>query len=674
MSGSERHDPHELARLRRKVGDLQAAIDSSNRTANTLRESEAKFRALVEATGDWLWEVSVDGVYTYASPQVTSILGYTPEYVVGKTPFDLMPPGEAERVSVLFRTHLEKGEPIIALEIVAVHRDGRHVVLETTGLPFFDETGRPKGYRGMDRDITARKRAEAELLEEKALADAMLDGVPGVFYVLDDTGRFMRWNRNLERVSGYSADEIQRMAPDEFFPVDERSTIEEAIAKVFIDGRAAVEASFMSKDRNTAPYLMTGARIEIGGKAYLAGMGMDISARKRAELEKLMLERQVQHAQKLESLGVLAGGIAHDFNNLLMGIMGNVDLALQDLPPEAPARESMREIERSATRLADLAKQMLAYSGKGRFRIQRIDLRTLIQEMVDLLEVSRSKKAIIRYNFAENVPPIEADATQIRQIVMNLVVNASEALGNETGTVLVRTGVMSCDPEDYEQICFGDDLTPGDYSFFEVSDTGAGMDEATIARVFDPFFSTKFAGRGLGLAAVMGIVRGHSGAVRVRSEPGRGTSFKVLFPAAPGAAHSSGKPKCRVSLARLRGKTVLLVDDEEVVRTVSRTMLERLGLVVITAESGEKALTLYRDKHEQIDLIILDLTMPQMDGEETFRELRGVDEDVRVLLSSGYNEQELTARLTAQGLAGFIQKPYQTTTLGAALLKALERA
>jgi CheY-like chemotaxis protein len=257
---------------------------------------------------------------------------------------------------------------------------------------------------------------------------------------------------------------------------------------------------------------------------------------------------------------------------------------------------------------------------------------------------------------------------------MNLVVNASEAFGNDKGEIVIRTGTMWCDKEYLEQTYLEDDLVADDYSFFEVTDTGRGMNEVIVSKIFDPFFSTKFTGRGLGLAAVMGIVRGHRGAIKVYSEPGKGTSFKVLFPASPGSVRSREESGLPENLEKLEGKTVLLVDDEEVVRNVGRTMLERLNMTVITAEDGERALALYKDKHEQIDFVILDLTMPRMDGEETFHEIRRLDRDVCVLLSSGYSQQELSSRFATQPLAGFIQKPYQIRTLGASLLQVLEEA
>ncbi len=396
----------------------------------------------------------------------------------------------------------------------------------------------------------------------------------------------------------------------------------------------------------------------------------DITERKRAEEEKLNLERQVQQAQKMESLGVLAGGIAHDFNNLLMGVLGNADLALLNMPPESPGRDNINNIQIAAKRAAELAMQMLAYSGKGQFVIKRMALQVLVEEMVHLLETSISKKVVIRYDFAKNVPPVEADATQMRQIIMNLVINASEAISDRSGVISIRTGSMVCDRVYLDKTYCDNELPEGIYSYFEITDTGSGIDEETLGKMFDPFFTTKFTGRGLGLAAVLGIVRGHKGAIEVYSEPGKGTTFKLLFPAKEGALDSSLRQSGRVVDVKLEGKTALLVDDEETIRTVGKQMLERLGLKATTATDGREALKIFKETPDEFDYVILDLTMPRMDGEETFREMLRVRKDITVILSSGYSEQDVVSRFTEKGFAGFIQKPYRTAKLEEKLLSA----
>ena len=416
----------------------------------------------------------------------------------------------------------------------------------------------------------------------------------------------------------------------------------------------------------------TGAALfaEDGSVYRLTGMVKDVTRRKLAEAEHQALADRIQQAQKIESLGVLAGGVAHDFNNLLVGILGNADLALLDLPPESPARPRLEGVELAARRAADLARQMLAYSGKGRFVVTRLDLRKLFEEIAHLLEVSISKKAVLKYRFADQMPAIEGDATQIRQVVMNLITNASESIGDNSGVISISTGAMECDRSYLAETYLDDDLEPGVFAFIEVSDTGCGMDDETQRCIFDPFFTTKFAGRGLGLAAALGIVKGHKGALKVYSEPGTGTTFKILFPAIGEVAADQPERSAPGEEAPCSG-TILLVDDEETIRLVGEAMLRRGGFDVITAPDGRSALDVFTERAADIDCVLLDLAMPNMDGEETYRELRRVAPGVKVLLSSGYNEQDAINRFSGKNLAGFIQKPYRSADLLEAVRKVL---
>ncbi|MBT7303828.1 MAG: response regulator, partial [Victivallales bacterium] len=432
----------------------------------------------------------------------------------------------------------------------------------------------------------------------------------------------------------------------------------------------SMEDAILTKTGEQIPHHFTGARLETNGKAYLVGMAMDITERKRAQEEVLHLERQIQHAQKLESLGVLAGGIAHDFNNLLMAVLGNAELAMAHISPVSPAKDNIEEISKASQRAAELAKQMLAYSGKGRFVVEAVDLSELVQEMTHMLEVSVSKKAVLRYEFADNLPAVEADATQIRQVIMNLITNASDAIGDRSGVISIVTGLMDVERSYLHETYLDEDLPEGLYVTLEVADTGCGMDAETQDKLFDPFFTTKFTGRGLGMAAVLGIIRGHSGAIRVYSELGQGTTMKLLLPAAgPPVAATRGDAK----KARWKGSgTVLLVDDEESVRAIGKAMLERLGMKVILAADGVEAVDIYREQADGIDCVILDLTMPRMNGEEAYRELRRIRDGVHVIMSSGYNQQDVTQRFVGKGLGGFIQKPYTLLSLATALQGALD--
>ncbi len=397
----------------------------------------------------------------------------------------------------------------------------------------------------------------------------------------------------------------------------------------------------------------------------------DISELLEAEKEREKMERQVQHTQRLESLGVLAGGIAHDFNNILAAIMGNAALARMRVA-EAPleAKEKLERIEASCERAATLCRQMLAYSGKGKFVVKPVNMSGLVEEITHLLEVSLDKSVVVKFQLAENLPAVEADEAQIQQVIMNLVTNANDAIGGKSGVISISTGIMSAG-EDYLRDCYGDNPKPGRYVWLEVSDTGCGMDRETIDRIFDPFFTTKFTGRGLGMSAVLGIVRGHKGALKVYSEVGRGTTFKLLLPAMEQEAQAGAGAAAGADDWQGQG-TVLVVDDEETVRETTAMMLEDLGFSTITARDGVEALEIFRRRHGEIDAVLMDLTMPRMGGEECFREMRQVDANVRVVLTSGYNEQDAIQHFTGKRLAGFVQKPATMDKLRAAMRAALE--
>ena len=399
-------------------------------------------------------------------------------------------------------------------------------------------------------------------------------------------------------------------------------------------------------------------------KGQFATMLQDVTGRKRAEEERQRMQSQFQQAQKLESLGILAGGIAHDFNNLLVGILGSADLAREDLPEGSPAARSMENIEQAAKRAADLCKQMLAYSGKGTYTAAAVDLRRVIREMERLLEVSVAKNVVIEYRMDEDVAAVRADARQMHQVIMNLVTNASEAIEGRSGVIKVAVGGMDCDADALADTVPAGNALPGSHVYVEVSDNGSGMDAHTIGQIFDPFFTTKFIGRGLGLAAVLGIVRAHKGGIKVWSEEGKGTRLRVLFPAVPEMVHEiEDHPAPPPDESWAGWGSVILADDDEIVRNVARRMLQRAGFNVLTATNGAEAVALLRDRKDDITCIVLDLTMPRMDGETAFQKIRQIKADVPVLISSGYDEHEVLERFVGMGLAGFVQKPYQTADL-----------
>ncbi len=480
-----------------------------------------------------------------------------------------------------------------------------------------------------------------------------------------------RFNARLIEISGYSRDELESIPFMDLVNEKDRAKVLERYNKRLV-GESATEVSKLRLVRKSGQMRWAEAkliRISWNDQPALLAFINDVTEHRRMESDRRKLDAQVQQAQKMESLGVLTGGIAHDFNNLLTGILGNADLALDDVKPGSPVRERLDEIEKAAKQAADLCNQMLAYSGKGQFSIEPLRINEVVVEMAHLLEISISKKVNLRYNFARDLPEIDGDVAQIRQVVMNLVTNASEASGSDRGVITLTTDVQHCNRELLSSAVIDEELPEGNYLALEVRDTGRGMDEETRTRIFDPFFTTKFQGRGLGLAAVLGIVRGHHGAITLSSTLNEGTAIRVLLPVRDPVAGTV--PAADGEAWRGVG-TVLLVDDEESVRNVVRKMLEKAGFDVLTARDGLEAMQIYVEKANDIRLVLLDLTMPQMDGEETFSEICRIRPDARVVMASGCTEQEVIRRFRGKGISGFVHKPFKFTPLMVVLQKALE--
>jgi signal transduction histidine kinase/CheY-like chemotaxis protein len=409
---------------------------------------------------------------------------------------------------------------------------------------------------------------------------------------------------------------------------------------------------------------------EIRGQNRL--LEAEVVERERAEAERHKLEAQLLQARKLESLGVMAGGIAHDFNNLLVGILGNAHLALMDCVPQSPLFEMIAEIETASRRAAELVRELLAYAGKGQFDVRRSDLSALVDEMLKLLRSRIPPNATIVCKLGEQVPWIEADATQIRQVAMNLITNAAESLEGRPGRVTLRTGVMYAEKAHLRECYLTNDLPDGEYAYLEVQDTGCGMNRETIQRIFDPFYTTKFSGRGLGLAAVIGIVKAHHGTLDVESDLGRGTTFRVLLPHAGPGPQPGEVRRSRVATHVGRG-TVLVVEDEAAVRAVSKRMVGKAGFEVLTASGGGEAVALFREHTREIVAVLLDLTMPDMDGETTLRELRRIRADLPVVVCSGHAEAQADRIVQSTQNATFLQKPYTLAALVQSLGEVLPR-
>jgi PAS domain S-box-containing protein len=405
---------------------------------------------------------------------------------------------------------------------------------------------------------------------------------------------------------------------------------------------------------------------------YCIVITRDISERLRQEEAQVAFDRQLQHTQRLESLGVLAGGIAHDFNNLLMGVLGHLDLVMCDLPQNSPLYHHVHSSQATALKIADLVKQLLAYAGKGQFCVEPVDLSASVEEMIDLLKVAISKKIALQLDLDANIPTIDIDSRQLQQVILNLVTNASDSIDDNPGAIAVKTGIQNMDSIPTAEIVYSEIEKNSDCVYLEVRDTGHGIDDQTKQRMFDPFYSTKLIGRGLGLSVVIGIVKAHNGALTLRSEPNKGATFKIIFPCS--------KIKSSFNQDALRsindiichdGGTILLVDDDAAVLNVAKQMLVHLGYDVVTAENGEQAVRLIESQTGGFKAVILDRTMPKMGGLEALSAIRNIDNSVPIVLASGYSEDDAYSGENKRMLSAYIQKPYTLRALSEAICSVL---
>jgi PAS domain S-box-containing protein len=505
---------------------------------------------------------------------------------------------------------------------------------------------------------------------EKELTDAVIryrgiyENTPdSIFWIREENGSFFIENVNPahKKNTGIGNEEVQGKNVEEILPPELSAPVVKNYTRCIRDEKPVSyeEEVLLGGENKIFWTLLVPISDEHGRYSRIVGFSRDVTSSRHAEMS-------VRHTQKLESLGVLAGGIAHDFNNLLSAIMGNIDLTIHSLPTKGDPQKYLESALLASRRAADLCSQLLAYSGKGISEFKKVDLNSVISEMMSILEVSVSKKTIFKINIMQNIPMIYADPSQIRQIVMNLVINASEALGESGGNVNLSTGSGHFKKRELSAIWTGEYPDEGLYVWITVKDTGCGMNEETLSHLFDPFFTTKFTGRGLGLSAILGIVRGHKGTISVKSSPGAGSSFTVFFP----AENTDEKPQVNGNdegISTFTDGFAMVVDDEEGVRNVARSMLQLSGFTVITSYDGfdalEKLSVITKEASKNPDVILLDLTMPHMDGSETFRKIIELSPESRIILMSGYSEHDISKRFADAGIAGFLQKPFQLQDL-----------
>lgn len=524
----------------------------------------------------------------------------------------------------------------------------------------------------LKREIAERKRVEEALRQSEEKYRTISSAAQDAIVMMDNKGIISYWNPAAERIFGYSTEEtIGKELHTLLGPERYQEAYKKGFKKFQKTGQGlavgkTLELSAMRKKGTEFPMELSISGIKIKGKWHATGIIRDITDRKQAEEEKRKLQTQLQQAHRMEAIGTLAGGIAHDFNNLLMGIQGNVSLMLMDMSSTHPHYERLRNIERQVQSGAQLTSHLLGYARKGRYEVKPIDLNKVVKEASETF--GRTKKEIsIHYELAKDLFAIEADLGQIEQVLLNLFVNAADAMPGG-GDIILKT--MNTTHKEMKGKLHHPE--PGGYVLLMVSDTGMGMDKKTMERIFDPFFTTKDMGRGtgLGLASAYGIIKGHGGYIYVDSEIGHGTTFSIYLPASKKKVRRDAKIAKRLIK---RTGTVLLVDDEEVILEVGQELLEAMGYQVLLARDGKEAIEVYRKNRDSIDIVLLDMVMPNMGGGKAYDRLKEIDPDIKVLLSSGYSIDGEATEILERGCNGFIQKPFNMMGLSGKIEEVLEK-
>jgi PAS domain S-box-containing protein len=581
-----------------------------------------------------------------------------PKDLIGKDDFQMVWREQAEAYRADDRAVIESGRAKLLIEESQTTPTGDTITLLTSKLPLRNSQGEITGVLGMYMDITERKRAETEIKNEQALSNAIIEGIPGTFYMLDENGKYVRWNayQRDEIVGKPDAEVSQTFARDTIHP-DDRALILSKIENVLKDDvPKVVEGRVLLRGGPAFVWLlMTGRRIILNGRPFLVGIGIDITERKLAEEEHSKLEAQLRQAQKMEAVGRLAGGVAHDYNNLIMGIMGYVELCRDKIAPDHPIREWLDEIMQDAERSAKITGQLLAFARKQVIAPKILDLNDAVAGMLKLLRRLIGEDINLAWRPGAALQPVKLDPSQVDQILANLCVNARDAIAG-VGEIALETGSTTVDADFCDR---HPEALPGAYAFLAVSDDGCGMDKETLAQVFEPFFTTKGLGKGtgLGLATVYGIVKQNNGFIYAYSEPGKGTTFKIYLPQIAAEVVATTIPS-KAEVPRGQGETILLVEDEKSLRVTCRLFLGALGYNVLVAETPGEALEITDQHPGDIQILLTDVVMPGMDGRQLAKRIIAAKTNVKVLYMSGYTADVIAQRGVLDEGVQFLSKPF----------------
>lgn len=631
---------------------------------NALRESEEKYRLLVNHMNDLIIEFDDQRCLLFVSPSYCELFGRTEEEILGVDFMRFIDPSDRARVAESFE-HIQRPPHTAFHEERALTKNGTRWLAWSSRATLHAD-GRVKSVISVGRDITEQKEAEERVRQSEQQFRDLFDSISDIVYTQDMQGRFLTVNPSLLQVFGYDEEEILgRAASDfmkpEFKPLFQTDYLEALRTKGYHEGIAF----YFTKEGKRLYLEYRSVLVQPGeGEPYISGTGRDVTEKVAAQKKIQQLQDQMIQAKKMEAIGTLAGGIAHDFNNLLMGIQGNASLMGLDTPADHPQQQRLKGIEQYVRSGAELTRQLLGFARGGKYEVKPVDLNDLVRQSAEMFGRTR-KEIVLRMAFQESVWVVEADRTQVEQVLLNLYVNAWQSMPSG-GTLQLTTENVELSPDEAEP----HQVAPGRFVRITVQDTGTGMDAETRERIFEPFFTSKEMGRGtgLGLASVYGIVKNHGGFILVDSEKGKGTIFRIHFPATEGTVQEEAPPRKEIALG---SGTVLIVDDEPLILSLGKEMLTRLGYEVITASSGPEALQVIREQGPGIDVVILDMVMPGMGGGEVFDRLREMDPHIRVLLSSGYSVDGKAQAILDRGCNGFIQKPFDLQALSEKLKQVL---
>jgi len=653
---------------------LSTELMDAVRTKRALAESEQNYRTIAEDTPMLLCRFLPGCRISYVNKAYCDYFDKTPEQLIGKTFLTLIP--ETDRKEVIAHIsalRIESPTQTHEHRVIAPHDELRWQ--QWTNRAIFDEKGRVISYQSVGEDITDRKRANEALRKERNFAESLLNTAQAIILVLDTDGRIVRFNPYMKEISGYSLAEVQgKDWFSTFLPESDRVKIKDVFKNALSDIQTRGNVnSILTRDggRRDIEWYYTTMKDDDGNVVGVLAVGLDITKRNQAEQERRQLEEQLRHAQKMEAVGQLAGGIAHDFNNILTAILGNAELLKMDLTSEGKQAAFNDEVIKGANRAADLTKQLLSFARKGKWRVVPVDIHDVVTQTANMLTHTIDRRIDIRLKLHASASIVTGDPTQLHSALLNLGVNARDAMP-DGGTLTYATRNVTltksdCDKHPYE-------LTPGGFLEIRITDTGAGMDKKTQKRIFEPFFTTKEMGKGtgLGLAGVYGCVRSHDGSVSVSSKPGMGATFTILLPLANSNVEAPDRIAASNEPAKGTGR-ILLVDDEESVRNFVREALENLGYTVSACADGVAGIDYYRKHHQEIDLVILDLIMPRMSGQDAFRELKKINPHVSVLVSSGFSHTQATRQMLDEGVPALLNKPFQITELARAVAEHIHR-